>query len=169
MHSYWNRLNTTLTFFGTVAAVLCVLVTVTDLFHTAHPDVNVKLLKVKQLGVHRNKNDQTVLSLKLDADLRSAFSWNTKQLFVYVQAEYSTPDNHVNQIVLWDQIVERPADAHIRVRNLKQEYAFIDQGHNLRSRDVNITVAWNVMPKVGRLYIDSRSFAVGARPQEYSF
>jgi hypothetical protein len=31
----------------------------------------------------------------MDADLRSAFSWNTKQLFVYVQAEYVTPENKV--------------------------------------------------------------------------
>lgn len=44
----------------------------------------------------REKQDQVVLSLRMDADLRSAFSWNTKQLFVYVQAEYVTPENKVS-------------------------------------------------------------------------
>jgi hypothetical protein len=48
----------------------------------------------------RGKQDQAALTLKLDADLRSAFSWNTKQLFVYVQAEYVTPDNKVNQVCM---------------------------------------------------------------------
>jgi hypothetical protein len=46
-----------------------------------------------------------VLSFNLDADLRSVFSWNTKQIFVYVQAEFPTDDFHVNQVSIWDQIV----------------------------------------------------------------
>jgi signal peptidase complex subunit 3 len=55
------------------------------------------------------------MSLYLDADLRSIFSWNTKQLFVYLQAEYSTPQNHLNEVVLWDQIVQRKEEAHLAV------------------------------------------------------
>jgi hypothetical protein len=161
------------------------------------------------------------MSLYLDADLRSVFSWNTKQLFVYLQAEYSTPQNHLNEVVLWDQIVQRKEEAHVavglavcragsagqdfgqragvlqapapragagllwklpgcsrhrhssvtrqaqrasvqlagwsqprlhrplQVRNLRQKYPFIDQGKNLRSRALNLTLVWNVMPKVG--------------------
>eukprot|EP00775_Hariotina_reticulata_P005303 gene5303-5538_t len=106
--------------------------------------------------------------MKLNADLRSAFSWNTKQLFVFVQAEYVTPENKVNQVVLWDRIVERKDDAHIKIRSLRQKYAFIDQGNNLQGLPLNLTLTWNVMPKVGRLYRRSKSFAVGNLPDEYT-
>lgn len=34
-----------------------------------------------------------ILSLQIDADLRSVFNWNVKQLFVYVTAEYETEAN----------------------------------------------------------------------------
>lgn len=47
------------------------------------------------------------MTFDLEADLRSVFSWNTKQLFVFLQAEYETEENGVNQIVLWDNIVEK--------------------------------------------------------------
>ena len=106
--------------------------------------------------------------MKLNADFRSAFSWNTKQLFVFVQAEYPTPENKVNQVVLWDRIIERKEDAHIKIRNLKQKYAFIDQGRNFRGLPVNLTVAWNVMPKVGRLFTVQKTFDVGSLPTEYT-
>ena len=47
------------------------------------------------------------MTFDLNADLRSIFSWNTKQLFVYVQAEYETEDNKRNEIVLWDSIIQQ--------------------------------------------------------------
>lgn len=90
---------------------------------------------------------QAVLTFSMDADLRSVFSWNTKQLFVFLQvralspvhagvwcahyragsqqlharacphgrphtcttrtqAEYATSDAPVNQVVLWDIIIQ---------------------------------------------------------------
>ena len=38
-------------------------------------------------------HDQAILSLQIDADLRSVFNWNVKQLFVYITAEYETEAN----------------------------------------------------------------------------
>lgn len=35
-------------------------------------------------------HDQAILTLGIDADLRTVFNWNVKQLFVYVTAEYET-------------------------------------------------------------------------------
>jgi signal peptidase complex subunit 3 len=167
MHTVSNRANTALTFFGTVAAVLCVLVTITDVFHQSNPAISVQLEEVKKLSLHRGKQDQVALALKLDADLRSEFSWNTKQLFVFVQAEYVTPENKVNQVVLWDRIVQRQKDAHLKVRSMRLKYPFIDQGKNLRGLPYNITVAWDVMPKVGRLFIRSKSFPMDPLPADY--
>jgi hypothetical protein len=53
MHTYSNRANTALTFFGTVAAVLCVLVALTDMFHQSDPPISVTLEEVKKLSLHR--------------------------------------------------------------------------------------------------------------------
>lgn len=53
MHTYSNRANTVLTFFGTVAAVLCVLVTITDVFHKSDPPISVQLNEVQKLSLHR--------------------------------------------------------------------------------------------------------------------
>jgi hypothetical protein len=53
MHTYSNRANTVLTFFGTVAAVLCVLVAITDVFHQSDPPISVQLEGVKKLSLHR--------------------------------------------------------------------------------------------------------------------
>lgn len=112
---------------------------------------------------------QVFLGLSLEADLRSVFSWNTKQLYVFMQAEYVSKDNRINQVVVWDKIVEAQADANLHIPNLRQKYAFADKGRNLRDKDINLTVAWNVMPRVGALYTDSRTFKVGRLPKEYSY
>lgn len=37
----------------------------------------------------------------------------------------------------------------IKLRGHKTKYAFIEQGRNLRGRDVNLTLAWSIMPRVG--------------------
>lgn len=167
MHSYWHRLNTVFTFFGTVAAVLCVLTTSTDLFHKSTPIVNVSIAEIRRLTPYLGQKDQAVLTFNLEADLRSVFSWNTKQLFVFVQAEYTTPQNKENQVVIWDYIVQSKAGANIRLKHHKTKYPLIDQGKNFRGTPVNFTVVWNVMPRVGYLYTQSQTFSMGSFPAEY--
>ena len=34
----------------------------------------------------------------LQADLNPLFNWNVKQLFLYLTAEYETPNNKLNQV-----------------------------------------------------------------------
>lgn len=46
MHTAWTRANTVLTFFATVLSVLCVVVTVTDVFHKSDPPISVELKEV---------------------------------------------------------------------------------------------------------------------------
>ena len=68
-------------------------------------------------------HDQAILNLGINADLRSVFNWNVKQLFVYITAEYETEANVLNQVVVWDTIVNdvsqvrrASATAHFRGR-----------------------------------------------------
>lgn len=169
MHSAGARANAAVTFFGSVVCVLCVLTTLTDVIHHSDPAVKVVLKGVKRLAPFRNKHDQAVLSMSLNADLRSEFSWNTKQLFVFLQAEYETEENKVNQVALWDRIITDKDDAVISVNSLKHKYAFLDRGQSLRGRNVTLTLTWNVMPKVGALALRSRSFPAGQLPSEYVY
>ena len=41
-------------------------------------------------------NDLAYLTIDFKADFSSLFDWNTKQLFIYIFAEYSTADNVSN-------------------------------------------------------------------------
>jgi hypothetical protein len=44
-------------------------------------------------NANADRSDFAVVNIDVDVDFRSAFNWNTKQLFVYALAEYSTEKN----------------------------------------------------------------------------
>lgn len=50
------------------------------------------------------------ITFDLDADLTSLFTWNTKQLFVWISASYpsTTPGVPASEVIIWDAII--PAD-----------------------------------------------------------
>ena len=51
----------------------------------------------------------------MDADLSSLFTWNTKQVFVYVTAEWpSAKTNYTNSAVIWDSIITNPSADHLK-------------------------------------------------------
>jgi hypothetical protein len=54
--------------------------------------------------------------------------------------------------------------ARIKLKKHKTKYAFIDIGKNLRARDINLTLVWDVMPRVGALTMTARSFEAGKFP-----
>lgn len=166
MHSTLVRANALLTFAGTTLAVMALGAMITDCFHTAHPDVRASIKSVERLYDLPSGNEEAYIVMDVYADLRSVFSWNTKQLFVFVAVEYESPRNGVNQVVVFDKIIEDRQQAIISSGNLRNKYNLVDQGRNLRGRDVNVTVSWNVMPIVGALYTRSASFPARL-PDEY--
>lgn len=74
-------------------------------------------------------------------DLTPLFHWNTKQLFLYLEAEYEnvqgvcilfshhfladSPLKEKNEVVVWDRIVRRKEDAFIKYAG-KNKYMFRD-------------------------------------------
>ena len=96
-------------------------------------------------------HDQAILSLAIDADLRSVFNWNVKQLFVYVTAEYETQANVLNQVVVWDSVISEPEQAHIKSDLVVNKYSLTDQGFGLRDNEVKLVLNWNVVPATGLL------------------
>ncbi|KAG6554531.1 hypothetical protein Mapa_003910 [Marchantia paleacea] len=167
MHSFVFRANAVLTFGITVLAALCILASLSDSFHSSLPDINLQVLNVDVLQRLSNGNDEAKLTLHISADLRSVFTWNTKQLFVFVAAEYETQKNQLNQVSLWDLIVERKEDAKIDLRR-RNKYGFVDQGSNLRGREFNLTMYWNVMPLTGGIFTGSKVITGFRLPSEYT-
>lgn len=59
------------------------------------------------------RSEYAQLRFDLDADLSPLFNWNTKQLFVYVYATYSSSDDsststRASEAVIWDAIIPAP-------------------------------------------------------------
>ena len=114
----------------------------------------------------------------MKGDLSSCFSWNTKQLFAYIKVVYETERHvrnevrellsrikvfweisltvgplrvttgHLQQVTVWDKVMTSTEEARIEEAFLSK-YALVDNGSDLRGRDVNLTLAWNVMPYIG--------------------
>ncbi len=100
--------------------------------------------------------DRALLSFDLQADMTPAFHWNIKQLFVYVIATYKTDTNPKNQIVLWDRIIENtdpPEKKQLNEQNVFVKYGLVDQGAELRGREVELSLHWDHMPLTGTLFV----------------
>lgn len=57
----------------------------------------------------------------------------------------------------------------MHIPDLRQQYpyAMTDQGTALRNTEFNVTVTWNIMPLVGRLYSRSQTFGPWTLPEDY--
>lgn len=106
--------------------------------------------------------------------MNPAFHWNIKQLFVYVVATYATPTNPKNQIVLWDRIIEN-IDTNgkiINESNVFVKYGLVDQGAELRGKEVELSLMWDHMPLTGMLYMGGQKEGTASTfvlPEEYNW
>ncbi|KAM7272581.1 hypothetical protein ACFE04_027244 [Oxalis oulophora] len=150
MHSFLYRANALLTFSVTILAFMCAIASFTDNFNSATPSAQV----------------QVSLTLNITADLQSLFTWNTKQLFVFVAAEYETSKNSLNQVSLWDAIIPSKENAKFSI-HISNKYRFVDQGNNLRGKKFNLTLHWHVMPKTGKMFADKIVMSGYRLPQQY--
>uniref|UniRef100_A0A061R218 Signal peptidase complex subunit 3 n=1 Tax=Tetraselmis sp. GSL018 TaxID=582737 RepID=A0A061R218_9CHLO len=166
MHSVLVRANALLTFAGTTLSFMALGAMFTDFFHKSSPEVAMSIKSVERLYNTPSGNDEAYVVMDLQADLRSVFSWNTKQLFLFINVEYETNKNQLNQVVVFDKIVQTRESAVISNKKLRNKYNLVDQGRNLRGRQVNLTVTWQVMPIVGALYTQSQTFQA-TLPKEY--
>lgn len=169
-HTFQHRLNALLTFAVSALAVLCLLASITDEFHRSDPVADVQVLEIERFA-RVGRNDEAYLVFSVDADLRSCFSWNTKQLFVSVQVEYAIdhPEKGrlTNVVSIWDRVVESKEKAVLRVPRARNKYKLKDRGHHLRGLPVNVTLQWNVMPIAGRVRSERRVFPGVTFPEEY--
>ncbi|GJP39608.1 hypothetical protein CLOM_g23961 [Closterium sp. NIES-68] len=171
MHTWLYRGNAVITLSVFLLIALSVLASLSERLHTSAPTVDLDLLDVEHFwripGGPFQGNDEAVLALNITANLTSVFTWNTKQLFVFVTADFSTPKHPLNQVSLWDAIIERKEDAALQFTREISEYSLMDQGNSLRGLPFNLTVYWNVMPIVGGLSMGKVSFSGFSMPPNY--
>ena len=72
-------------------------------------------------------------------------------------------------MVFWNTIIQRKENALLSQSKLRPIYPFTttDQEGMLRGREFNVTVAWQVMPRVGALYTGSKTSSGFQMPEEY--
>ncbi|KAJ1387456.1 Signal peptidase complex subunit 3 [Sesbania bispinosa] len=150
MHSYGYRANALLTFAITILALMCAIASLSDNLNSLSPSAQV----------------QVSMTMNISADLQSLFTWNTKQVFVFLAAEYETSKNSLNQISLWDGIIPSKDHAKFWIHT-SNKYRFIDQGSNLLGKEFNLTVHWHVMPKTGKMFADKIIMSGYRLPEEY--
>ncbi|KAK1302142.1 Signal peptidase complex subunit 3B [Acorus calamus] len=167
MHIFGYRLNTVATFSVLLLGVLCAAASLLDGFDSSAVKAHAQVHKINRFRKQLSGNDEVHLTLNVSMDLQSLFTWNTKQVFVFVAAEYETTKNSVNQISLWDHIVLDKDQARFE-RQIINKYPLIDQGSNLRDKEVKIVLHWHVMPKTGRMASDKMVLSQFRLPNAYS-
>ncbi|RAL01914.1 signal peptidase complex subunit SPC3 [Aspergillus ibericus CBS 121593] len=118
MHSALNRAQAVFGFFTTVAlfvaglAALSVLLYPTDGITSSVKLRDVKVTKGRPHYYSTKKEEYATMRFDLDADLSPLFTWNTKQLFVYIYATYptdpTTNSTSTSNSVIWDTIIPAP-------------------------------------------------------------
>lgn len=157
MNSVLSRANALFAFTLTVLACLTLCCFISTAFNDYKTNVDIATTKVTvkhvpDFGASREKNDMGILSFDIQADLTPLFNWNTKQLFLYLIAEYQTKNNVLNQVVLWDKIIERGQNAILDYKNVNPKYYFWDDGNGLKgNQNVTLKLSWNVIPNAGAL------------------
>ncbi|CAL5380862.1 unnamed protein product [Camellia sinensis] len=87
-------------------------------------------------------------------------------VFVFLAAEYETPQNSLNQVSLWDGIIPSKEHAKFWIHTTNK-YRFTDQGSNLQGKEFNLTLHWHVMPKTGKMFADKIVMSGFSLPVEY--
>ncbi|XP_010265152.1 PREDICTED: signal peptidase complex subunit 3B-like [Nelumbo nucifera] len=167
MHSVLYRLNTLITLAGFLLAVMCSLASFTDTFHVPSVTAHAEVLKVNRFRKQLTGNDEVSLTLNVSMNLRSTFTWNTKQVFVFVAAEYETAKNSLNQVSLWDHIIQDKGHAKLEAQ-ITNKYPFIDQGSHLRGKKIQLVLHWYIMPKTGKTIEDKMVISDFRLPQVYT-
>ncbi|GHJ84409.1 hypothetical protein NliqN6_0811 [Naganishia liquefaciens] len=113
MYSTLNRIQNVSSLATSVCLALLAVISVTSwmTIPTVTPgDIQInQFLIAPGSGFLHSKKDYAMLRFDMDADLSPLFrSWNTKQLYVSLTAEYNnTRDGSMNSVVIWDKIIPR--------------------------------------------------------------
>jgi len=157
MNTALSRANSLFAFSLSVMAALTFGCFITTAFKDRRVMVDIRVSRVTLKNVddftsNGERSDLGLMYFDMSADLQPIFDWNVKQLFLYLSAEYTTRNNALNQVVLWDKVLLRGESPHLVLRDMKSKYLFFDDGNGLRAnKNITLTLSWNVVPNAGIL------------------
>ncbi|KZF20346.1 signal peptidase 22 kDa subunit [Xylona heveae TC161] len=178
MHSTLVRAQNVFGFFTTVAFIVGALVAVTGYFslpsdgNSLDVSVDLKNVQVARGRPHyysSKREEYAQIRFDLDADLSPLFTWNTKQVFLYIMASYPpsvssasrdskkkgsspSPNPGPSNAIIYDKIITSRDEAHLELRNQRSKYQITDISGRIANRhNATLEVAWNVQPWVGAL------------------
>lgn len=159
--------NQTLTA-SSIAAALVAVLSIFQLFFIDHAwSIDTTLISnVKATALLKNSfaygavggkpKENSKIQFDLDADLRPLFNWNTKQIFVYLTAEYDgKSEGSSNKVTYWDKIITSSEDAVLHLKNQRAKYSVWDVERSFRGRNATLRLEWNIQPWVGPLLYGS--------------
>ncbi|CAG8663207.1 35215_t:CDS:2, partial [Gigaspora margarita] len=154
MYNLLQRANAIFAFAMTVTFGVLGAIAIVTPFLPSSPSAEITVKDIQVISydyMSQGESEFAFIKLNLDADLTSLFNWNTKQLFVSVLAEYETNSHDINQVILWDSIIQSKEEALIKVSDLHNEYNFVDITTSFRQVNASYSLYWDVMPYVGVL------------------
>ncbi|KAF0918434.1 hypothetical protein E2562_023581 [Oryza meyeriana var. granulata] len=167
MHSWVQRLMATATTAALLLLAACCAASALDAFHVPSVQAQAHVTKINRFHKHLNGNDKVTLTFNLSANLESVFTWNTKQVFVFLTAEYENSKNSLNQVSLWDHIIPDKDHANLQLE-VKSKYPLIDQGSSLRGKKVRLVLHWHIMPNAGVMIRDRMALSEFKLPDAYT-
>mmetsp|Transcript_16740 Transcript_16740/g.25139 ORF Transcript_16740/g.25139 Transcript_16740/m.25139 type:complete len:174 (+) Transcript_16740:179-700(+) len=155
MYNIRVRLNAVTFFAFSVLFGLTAMCCMSTYFHEGQAVVKtLRLNNIRSLRYH-NGADRALFSFDVEADLSPVWHWNSNYLFVYIVAEYQSDANVLNQVVIWDKIIDNKERLRFKQTNEFVKYALIDQGSELRGKEVTLTLMWDHMPITGLMCFES--------------
>jgi len=158
MNTILARLNAAFAYTLTVMAVLTFLCFASTFWNDNLTKVEIKtgnvyVKNVADFTTNRERKDLAIMNnFGIKVNLGEVFNWNVKEIFLYLTAEYTTEQNALNQVVLWDKIVMREGKQDIDLKSVDPEYYFFDDGRGLLGNEnVTLTLSWNVISNAGGL------------------
>ncbi|KAL1734766.1 signal peptidase 22kDa subunit [Schizophyllum commune] len=145
MHNVLTRINNLSALLPSCLMGLVAVIALSSILleaNTAPPKGSVSILAIKSSRSHRCSS-RSVLTLGLTSpvDLSPLFHWNTKQVFVYLQAEYTNSQGVHNEVVIWDKIIRSKDEARLNLLSTSFENV----------EPASYTLKYNIMPYVGLL------------------
>ncbi|OBA23045.1 signal peptidase 22 kDa subunit [Metschnikowia bicuspidata var. bicuspidata NRRL YB-4993] len=174
--------NTTLTAVSLISAIVAIISVAQLYFAGAWSLDGTNISHVKALALLKNlrsfgaepgsAKENAKIKFDLDADLSPLFNWNTKQVFVYLTAEYDGANSGENKVTFWDKIITNKEDANLSLKSVSSKYSVWDVEPSFRERSARLKLEWNVQPWVGPLLYgqteaeQSFQFAAAKKPKK---
>ncbi|KAI0684812.1 signal peptidase subunit [Cytidiella melzeri] len=156
MHTTYARINNVIASLSSCMMVLLAAIALSSVLFTADPkgELDVSPMQIFSGNTRRyvsKKQDVAFLNFNVTADLTPLFNWNTKQLFLYVQAEYVNAQGVKNEVVVWDKIVRTKEEANLALSG-RNKYLFRNLGTSFKNVEpAHFSLKYNAMPYVGLL------------------